>query len=52
LQHKDLDLKATINKEEAYFVADFVIIATPSAVMIIKSTVPVGFIANIKQELG
>lgn len=79
LKHRPLNFKATLDKEEAYKGADFVIVSTPTdydpktnyfntksvesvvnevinfnpqAIVIIKSTVPVGFVESLKERLN
>lgn len=79
LLEKELDLTATLNAEEAYCKADFVVIAAPTnynseknffdtstveaviqlvmecnpnAIMVIKSTIPVGYTESVRKKTG
>lgn len=79
LKNKNLNLKATLDKEVAFKNADFVIISTPTnydekknyfdtssveetiesvmkiypeSIMVIKSTIPVGFTKSMKEKYG
>lgn len=77
LQSKNLNLKATLNKKEAYKGTDFIVIATPTdygettnyfntgsveavvrvileinpnSIIVIKSTIPVGFVEQLRKK--
>ena len=79
LANKDLNLKATLDAEEAYKDAEFVVIAAPTnydskknffdtsaveaviklvmdinpnAIMVIKSTIPVGYTESVREKTG
>ena len=79
LSHKNLNLKATIDKNDAFNDAKFVVISTPTnydenknyfdtssveetiesvleinpnAIMVVKSTIPVGFTKQMKEKYG
>ena len=79
LAEKELDLRATLDPEEAYRDADFVVIAAPTnydskknffdtsaveavirlvmqyapdAIMVIKSTIPVGYTQSVREKFG
>lgn len=79
LAEKELNLRATLDAEEAYIDAEYVVIAAPTnydskknyfdtsavesvikavmainknAIMVIKSTIPVGYTKNIREKMG
>ena len=52
LAEKELNLTATLDAEAAYKDADYVVIAAPTnyAIMVIKSTIPVGYTASVREK--